>query len=224
VVERIISVCGKVIDRGVVVRPEDVEEEAHRSFADVPHRLRDGRQRRIDVAREADVVESHHREVAGHAHAALPRRLSSTPIAISSLKQKTSRRPHRLAEEAIGRFRAGLDREVAADDVELAFQAGEPRAVSRRAAGRAERAHQRAGHDADALMTEGVQVLDAVGGRLRVLSMCTPGTLSRELNLAAVDDGAQRGAMLRMNACAASGRRWPRKIRPTASFRRSISA
>ena len=52
---------------------EDVEEEAHGRFADVTHRLRDGRKRRIDESRKADVVEPDYREVTGHPHGTLPR-------------------------------------------------------------------------------------------------------------------------------------------------------
>ena len=80
---------------------QDVEEQAHRALADLAHRLRDGRQRRVDVAGEADVVEAHDRQVARHAHAALPGRVEHADRHLVVEAEDRGRR-RRLREQPIG--------------------------------------------------------------------------------------------------------------------------
>src|SRR6185503_5588282 len=57
------------------VAAEDLQQQTHAALADFPHRLRDGRQRWIEIPRKADVVEAHHREVLGHPDTTPARRL-----------------------------------------------------------------------------------------------------------------------------------------------------
>ena len=51
-----------------VAAGKDPEQQLHGAFADLPHRLSDRRERRVGVAREADVVESEDRQIARHPH------------------------------------------------------------------------------------------------------------------------------------------------------------
>ena len=45
---------------------EEVEDQTNQPLADLAHRLGDGRERRLRVLREADVIEPDHRQVARH--------------------------------------------------------------------------------------------------------------------------------------------------------------
>ena len=103
---RTTRVCGNVIDSGAsgaVTVGQNPQEQPNRAFADLPHWLRNGCQRRGGVFREADVVETDDRQLLRDVHAQPPA-TSGTPIAISSLKQKI----------AVGRSRRARRRSAAA--------------------------------------------------------------------------------------------------------------
>ena len=124
------------------------------------------------MAREADVVEADDRQIVGGTRSPRRRAVSITPIAISSLKQKIAVGGSLAAEQALGRRRAGLDREVAVHDDEVALGALLLRARRRAAqAIAAERADQRTGDDADPAVAQAVEMVHRLGGGLGVVDV-----------------------------------------------------
>ena len=84
---------------------QDAQQQPHRAVADVAHRLRDRRERRVDVARKPDVVESHDRQMTRHSDAAAPRRVDHADRHLVAEAEDRGRRLG-MVEQLLGRREA----------------------------------------------------------------------------------------------------------------------
>ena len=117
------------------------------------------------------------------------------------MKQKIAVGGSGSREQPLGRDRPGLDGEVAVHDEEVLLGlAASARAGRAEQAVAAERADERAGHDADAAMAERVQMIHRLGGGRGIVDVhARDSELWAEL--AAVDDRrASRGAIERTSS------------------------
>ena len=155
---------GSVTDRGTRLSVEKVEQQAHGVFANLLHRLRDGRQRRVRVRGIPHVVEPDDRQVLGHAQGVAAR---GAERADGHFVVETENRGRRMGsrEQQISRDRPGLDGEVAVRDEQVVFGLDRfGRAGHAEETVPAERADERSRHDADPAMAERVQMIHRLGG------------------------------------------------------------
>ena len=187
--------------RSSCITVQNLEQESHRTFSNLPHGLRNCGQRRIRVPRKADIVETDHREV--------PWNPQTSPFCVLHhtdrhfvIEAEDCGGALPYSEQMVGGSNPGFNREIAVYH-ETGLFSGMLSGTRERAfeAISAEGTDERPCNDGDPPVSEVVKVIHRLGCGFRVVDMNARDAQSRA-EFAAIDyGGASRGHRLYEPRC-----------------------